>query len=142
MKYYRCEVGPHYGPKDWDEFCWLDAFLCSGCGIDFAVLNNGPKLNDKLCGRRYGNVVMVAHMCGCERTRFNLVLLDDQDYIAAHYTVSERELEMYWPRIAEFYVGDDDWNWDDDDYDPVAEEREYWPEFIRRYHHKLNELRP
>ena len=129
--------GPHYGRPNWDEFCWVDPFVCSGCGMDFSVLHGGESLHDKMSGRRYGNIVMVAYHCGCERLRFNLLLLDDNDCITSHHTVGEDDLRTHWPEIAEFYVGDDDWGWDDDEYNPIADEREYWPEMIRKYHSAL-----
>lgn len=129
--------GPHYGVKNWDEGYWLDPFVCTGCGFDFAAYCKGEKIYERLYGRRYDNVIVVGYFCGCERTRSNMVLLDDDDCIAAHHTVSEDDLITYWPRIADFYIGDE-WNDDPDDgYDAVEEERELWPELIRKYHRWL-----
>lgn len=137
MKCYKAG-GPHYGRPNWDEFCWIDPFVCSGCGIDFKFhADSAPAImQGKICGRRYGNIVMTAYICGCERKRFNLLVLDDDDYVKSHFTVGESDLRTHWPEIAEFYI-EDSAPWIDEDLDPVAEEREYWPEWNRKYHRAL-----
>lgn len=136
MKVYRTP-GPHYGKKDWDEGYWIDPFICTGCGVDHSVLHNSSEPHKKLYGRRYGSVVIACYICGCGRDRFNLLLLDENDCIASHHTISESELLEHWPQIAPYYI-EDEWDDDsDDEWDAVTEEREYWPVWSREYHLRL-----
>lgn len=131
--------GPHYGLKDWDEAYWIDPFVCTGCGVDHGVLHNSDQPQKKMFGRRYDEVVIVCYICGCGRDRFNLLLLDENDCIASHHTITESDLLEHWPRIAMFYAEDEGWHDDDDVWDPVVEEREYWPRWSMEYHRKLAE---